>query len=164
MIDELHSYRGAFGAHLANIFRRMYRICQYYHSSPQFLCSSATIANPVELAKKKYVALHFSLIEKDGSPSPVREYRIIQPPEIKGHNDKVYGRYAASTVASRYASGSGKRAEAFYCIWKIQTNGRSYFERGKETSWMRQVFLSQADSRKIAGYRGRVHTSGTKRN
>lgn len=58
VIDELHSYRGAFGAHLANIFRRMHRICQYYHSSPQFLCSSATIANPVELAKK-YVALHF---------------------------------------------------------------------------------------------------------
>ena len=37
VIDELHSYRGAFGAHLANIFRRMHRICQYYHSSPQFM-------------------------------------------------------------------------------------------------------------------------------
>lgn len=76
VIDELHSYRGAFGAHLANIFRRMYRICQYYHSSPQFLCSSATVANPVELAKK-VCGTAFSLIEKDGSPSPVREYRII---------------------------------------------------------------------------------------
>ena len=50
VIDELHSYRGAFGAHLANIFRRMKRVCGYYRSKPQFLCSSATIANPVELA------------------------------------------------------------------------------------------------------------------
>ncbi len=52
VIDELHSYRGAFGGHLVNIFRRMKRICGYYHSDPQFLCSSATIANPVELAEK----------------------------------------------------------------------------------------------------------------
>lgn len=52
VIDELHSYRGAFGAHLANIFRRMKRVCGYYRSKPQFLCSSATIANPVELAER----------------------------------------------------------------------------------------------------------------
>ena len=49
VIDELHSYRGAFGSHLANIFRRLQRVCRYYQAAPQFLCSSATIANPVEL-------------------------------------------------------------------------------------------------------------------
>ena len=47
VIDELHTYRGAFGSHLANVFRRLSRICRYYRSAPQFLCSSATIANPV---------------------------------------------------------------------------------------------------------------------
>ncbi len=51
VIDELHTYRGAFGSHLANVFRRLSRICRYYHASPRFLCSSATIANPVELAR-----------------------------------------------------------------------------------------------------------------
>jgi len=51
VIDELHSYRGAFGSHLANIFKRTSRIAKYYNSSPQFFCSSATIANPVELAE-----------------------------------------------------------------------------------------------------------------
>ena len=99
VIDELHSYRGAFGAHLANVFRRMSRICQYYHSSPQFLCSSATIANPVELAEK-ICGSTFTLIDRDGAPAPEKEYRIVQPPEIKGENDKAYGRIAASTVAA----------------------------------------------------------------
>ncbi|MFQ9637557.1 MAG: DEAD/DEAH box helicase [Eisenbergiella sp.] len=50
VIDELHTYRGAFGSHLANVFRRLERVCRYYRSSPRFLCSSATIANPAELA------------------------------------------------------------------------------------------------------------------
>ncbi|WP_404814471.1 DEAD/DEAH box helicase [Clostridium algoriphilum] len=49
VIDELHTYRGAFGSHVANVFRRLGRVCRYYNSSPQYLCSSATIANPVEL-------------------------------------------------------------------------------------------------------------------
>lgn len=99
VIDELHSYRGAFGAHLANIFRRMKRICDYYKAAPQFLCSSATIANPVELAEK-ICGTDFVLIDRDGSPAPEKEYRILQPPQIKGKNDKVYGRRAASTVAA----------------------------------------------------------------
>ncbi len=52
VIDELHTYRGAFGSHLANVFRRLGRVSRYYHFSPRFLCSSATIANPVELAEE----------------------------------------------------------------------------------------------------------------
>lgn len=99
VIDELHSYRGAFGAHLANVFRRMSRICQYYRSKPQFLCSSATIANPVDLAEK-ICGSTFTLVDRDGAPAPEKEYRIVQPPEIKGNNDKAYGRIAASTVAA----------------------------------------------------------------
>ena len=47
VIDELHTYRGAFGSHLANVLRRLDRVCRYYHSTPRFLCSSATIANPL---------------------------------------------------------------------------------------------------------------------
>ena len=152
VIDELHSYRGAFGAHLANIFRRMYRICQYYHSSPQFLCSSATIANPVELAKK-VCGTAFSLIEKDGSPSPVREYRIIQPPEIKGHNDKVYGRYAASTVAADMLPDLVKEQRHFIAFGKSRRTVEVILKEARD-KLDAAGFLSQADSRKIAGYRG----------
>lgn len=152
VIDELHSYRGAFGAHLANIFRRMHRICQYYHSSPQFLCSSATIANPVELAKK-VCGTAFSLIEKDGSPSPVREYRIIQPPEIKGHNDKVYGRYAASTVAADMLPDLVKEQRHFIAFGKSRRTVEVILKEARD-KLDAAGFLSQADSRKIAGYRG----------
>ena len=51
VIDELHSYRGVYGSHLANVLRRLKRVCEFYGSSPQFICCSATIANPRELAQ-----------------------------------------------------------------------------------------------------------------
>lgn len=79
VIDELHSYKGAFGAHMSNIFKRLHRICNYYNSKPQFLCSSATIANPVELANN-ICSKDFVLIDNDGSPSPEKKYVFIQPP------------------------------------------------------------------------------------
>ena len=152
VIDELHSYRGAFGAHLANIFRRMHRICQYYHSDPQFLCSSATIANPVELAEK-VCGTTFSLIEKDGSPSPVREYRIIQPPEIKGYNDKAYGRYAASTVAVNLLPDLVEEGRHFITFGKSRRNVEVILKEARD-KLDAAGFLSKADSSKIAGYRG----------
>ena len=51
VIDELHYYRGVYGSHLANLLRRLRRICEFYKSKPQFICCSATIANPRELAE-----------------------------------------------------------------------------------------------------------------
>lgn len=83
IIDELHSYRGAFGSHLANIFRRLSRICKYYSSSPRFLCSSATLANPVELAENICGDLFYH-VSNDGSPAPKKQYYFIQPPDVKG--------------------------------------------------------------------------------
>src|SRR5206468_5784103 len=61
VVDELHTYRGVFGSHLANLFRRLARICEFYGSSPQFICTSATIANPRDLAEK-LTGLPFELI------------------------------------------------------------------------------------------------------
>ena len=52
VIDELHTYRGVFGSHLANVLRRLARIARFYGSAPQFICCSATIANPGELASQ----------------------------------------------------------------------------------------------------------------
>ncbi|MEE9392523.1 MAG: DEAD/DEAH box helicase [Planctomycetota bacterium] len=81
VVDEMHSYRGAFGSHFANLMRRFRRICQHYHSNPQFLCSSATIANPVELAEKLF-DLPFHLVEEDGSPSAGKDVHFWQPPIV----------------------------------------------------------------------------------
>jgi len=82
VIDEMHSYRGAFGAHFANVIKRLKRICKYYNSKPQFLTSSATIANPIELAEN-LCGEEFQLISRDGSPSARKNIFIWQPPLIK---------------------------------------------------------------------------------
>ena len=101
VIDELHTYRGAFGSHLANVFRRLSRVCRYYHSNPQFLCSSATIANPVELAAE-ICGKQFALVDKDGSPAAERGYYLIQPPKIMGKDDNYYGQVRITTVAADF--------------------------------------------------------------
>src|SRR5579862_5220160 len=63
IVDELHAYRGVFGSHVCNVLRRLGRICQHYGSRPVFLCSSATIANPRELAEG-LTGRPFELVEK----------------------------------------------------------------------------------------------------
>ena len=79
VIDELHSYRGAFGAHFANLMRRLVRVCAHHGSHPRFLCSSATIANAREHAE---ALCHqpFRLIDRDGSPSAGKVIHFWQPP------------------------------------------------------------------------------------
>ncbi|MEZ6196957.1 MAG: DEAD/DEAH box helicase [Planctomycetota bacterium] len=81
VVDELHTYRGAFGSHVANLFRRFRRVCRHYRSDPQFLCSSATIANPRQLAERIF-ARPFGLVEDDGSPSAGKEICFWQPPIV----------------------------------------------------------------------------------
>lgn len=79
VVDELHSYRGAFGAHFANLMRRLRRVCRHYGSDPVFLCSSATIGNARAHAETLCGA-PFRLIDKDGSPAAGRVVHFWQPP------------------------------------------------------------------------------------
>lgn len=152
VIDELHSYRGAFGSHLANIFRRLQRVCRYYQAAPQFLCSSATIANPVELAEN-ICGGTFILISRDGSPSPEKEYRIIQPPVIKGANDKEYGRYSSASVASELLPQLVEGKHHFIAFGKSRRNVEVILKESRD-KLDSAGFLSRGDSRRIAGYRG----------
>lgn len=152
VVDELHSYRGAFGSHLANIFRRLHRICRYYQAAPQFLCSSATIANPVELAEN-ICGGNFTLISRDGSPSPEKEYRIIQPPVIKGANDKEYGRYSSASVASELLPQLVEGKHHFIAFGKSRRNVEVILKESRD-KLDSAGFLSRGESRKIAGYRG----------
>ena len=71
VIDELHTYRGVFGSHLANVLRRLRRICQHYGSHPQFICCSATIANPGELAER-LLEEPVALVDRNGAPAGER--------------------------------------------------------------------------------------------
>jgi DEAD/DEAH box helicase domain-containing protein len=81
VIDELHAYRGVFGSHLANILRRLRRVCRHYGSDPVFICSSATIANPRELAEG-LTGTSFELIEKSGAPRGEKFFLFVNPPVV----------------------------------------------------------------------------------
>jgi DEAD/DEAH box helicase domain-containing protein len=81
VIDELHAYRGVFGSHLANIMRRLQRVCRHYGSDPIFICSSATIANPGELAAG-LTGRPFELIDQSGAPRGEKFFLFVNPPVV----------------------------------------------------------------------------------
>ena len=77
IIDELHAYRGVFGSHLCNVLRRLRRICRHYGSNPVFLCSSATIANPRELAER-LTEQPFELVDEERRAARREVLRVRQ--------------------------------------------------------------------------------------
>ena len=81
VIDEMHNYRGIFGSHLANILRRLKRICAFYGSSPRFIMCTATIANPVEVAERMTEEA-VSLIEDNGAPHGEKYFIFYNPPVV----------------------------------------------------------------------------------
>lgn len=81
IIDEAHIYRGVFGSNVALLLRRLLRICQYYHSNPTIIISSATIANPKEHAMK-LTGKNFEVVSNDGSPKGKKTFIFWNPPYI----------------------------------------------------------------------------------
>jgi len=79
VIDEAHTYRGVFGSHVGNVLRRLRRLCNFYRANPQFICCSATIANPKEHVEK-LVGLPFEVVDKDGSPHGGKDFILWNPP------------------------------------------------------------------------------------
>ena len=83
VIDELHSYRGVFGSHLCNVLRRLRRVTQFYGSSPQFICCSATIANPGELAER-LLEDRVEVLSANGAPAGEKTFVFYNPPVVNG--------------------------------------------------------------------------------
>src|SRR6266511_1558990 len=81
VIDELHAYRGVFGSHLANVLRRLKRICRHYGSTPQFIMASATIANPRELAER-LTGEAVSEVSESGAPTGEKIFIVYNPPVV----------------------------------------------------------------------------------
>ncbi len=79
VLDEIHTYRGVFGSQVAAVMRRLRRICEHYSADPQFVCCSATIANPDELARA-LIGKPVTLVDNDGSPSGPRKFVLWNPP------------------------------------------------------------------------------------
>lgn len=82
VVDELHNYRGVFGSHVANVMRRLMRICEFYGSRPQFILSSATIANPQELAERITGVSPVTLVDNNGAPQGPRTFIFYNPPVV----------------------------------------------------------------------------------
>jgi DEAD/DEAH box helicase domain-containing protein len=81
VIDELHYYRGVYGSHLANVLRRMRRICEFHGSSPLFICCSATIANPKQLAES-ITERPFEIVAQSGAPTGDNYFVLYNPPVV----------------------------------------------------------------------------------
>ena len=81
VIDEIHAYRGVFGSNLANVLRRLKRICAFYGSNPTFICCSATIQNPKELAETM-TGREMLLIDENGAPAGERHVVFYNPPVV----------------------------------------------------------------------------------
>lgn len=81
VIDELHTYRGVFGSHLANVLRRLMRLCAFYGSHPRFILCSATIANPVELASQ-LTGREIAAVTENGAPMGERHFVFYNPPVV----------------------------------------------------------------------------------
>lgn len=78
VIDEIHHYRGVFGSHLANVLRRLRRICAFYGANPKFICCSATIANPKEITEK-VIERPVRLIDNNGAPAGEKHFLFFNP-------------------------------------------------------------------------------------
>ena len=96
ILDEVHTYRGIFGSHMAWVLRRLQRICAYYGSRPQFILSSATVANPDELARD-LLGEEATFISKSGAPRAKRNFIFLNPLD------------SAATAASQLIEASLKR-------------------------------------------------------
>src|SRR5713226_8025899 len=81
VIDELHTYRGVFGSHLCNVLRRLRRIARFYGRDPQFICCSATIANPGELAAR-LLETEVEVLNANGAPAAEKTFVFYNPPVV----------------------------------------------------------------------------------
>jgi DEAD/DEAH box helicase domain-containing protein len=102
VIDELHAYRGVFGSHLCNVLRRLRRICRHYGSNPVCVCSSATIANPRELAER-LTGQPFELVDQSGAPRGEKFFVFVNPPVVN-HQLGIRRSYLGETrrIASEF--------------------------------------------------------------
>lgn len=151
VIDELHSYRGVFGSHVANVIRRLTRICEHYGSKPTFLCTSATIANPRELAEQLSgrPTQSFTLVDESGAPQNPRTICFFNPPIT----DKLQmRRQSALSAAARVARHTLKADLGTIIFTRSRQSVEVLVHRLKEQLQREQG--SPRLSERIASYRG----------
>ncbi|WP_372011160.1 DEAD/DEAH box helicase [Paenibacillus chitinolyticus] len=144
VIDELHTYRGVFGSHVANVIRRLKRICKFYGSDPVFICTSATIANPKELAEQ-LTGSPMRLIDDNGAPRGRKHFVFYNPPVV---NKPLNIRRSAAAEVNNLAKQFLKN--------KIQTIvfARSRVRVEIILSRIQELVKNELGTKSIRGYRG----------
>jgi DEAD/DEAH box helicase domain-containing protein len=162
VIDELHTYRGVFGSHVANVLRRLWRVCAYHGSRPTIIACSATIANPRELAGMLTGRPDFTLVDRDASPAGPRTFVVLNPAVV----DPLTGVRRDYLKVTRAATGAfrrGKVATLAFCRTRKAVELLTRYLREDEAGLVPNqsgpgggvdpVALARAEKR-IRGYRG----------
>ena len=145
VIDEMHTYRGVFGSHVANVMRRLRRICRFYGSDPVFILSSATIANPAELAGG-LIGDTVTAITESGAPAGEKQLLLWNPPVINADLGIRASARSQATRITRMAVKSGLKTILF---------AQSRLMVEVLTKYLKDVFDSDPRKRpRVAAYRG----------
>jgi DEAD/DEAH box helicase domain-containing protein len=144
VIDELHSYRGVFGSHVANVIRRLKRICKFYGSNPQFICASATIDNPREHAER-LLGEQVVLVDNNGAPMGEKHFVCYNPPVV----NKQLGIRRSSVLETQ-------RLAALLLKQGVQTIvfARSRVRVELLLTYLQELVKDELGTKTIRGYRG----------
>ena len=145
VIDELHTYRGVFGSHVANLVRRLRRICRFYRTDPVFIACSATIANPAELAER-LLGGPVRAVTESGAPQGRKHFLVWNPPVLNADLGIRVSARSQSTRIARLAVKLGLKTIVF---------ANSRLEVEVLTKYLKDVF--DRDPRtpaRVAAYRG----------
>ncbi|MEA1910475.1 MAG: DEAD/DEAH box helicase [Spirochaetota bacterium] len=139
VIDEVHIYRGIFGSHMTNVIRRLKRIANFYGSDPIFICCSATISNPLELARQ-IVESDLRLIDKSGAPTGEKHIVLYNPPlvdPVQGirrgvvlESSKIAAKFLSSKIKTIIFARSRVRTELIASY--INKNLRNHYNENKK--------------------------------
>ena len=144
VIDEVHQYRGVFGSHLANLVRRLRRLCRFYGVDPQFICCSATIANPQELASR-LLGDEVTLIDENGAPQGEKHFVLYNPPVV----DAALGiRRSVINETQRLADRMMDKGTQLIVF------GRSRLRVELLTTYLKESARRRRSPVRITGYRG----------
>lgn len=144
VIDELHAYRGVFGSHVANVIRRLKRICRFYGSAPQFICASATIANPQEHAER-LIGERARLVDNNGAPAGEKHVVFYNPPVV----NRQLGIRRSSVLETKKIAGMLLRQGIQTIVF-----ARSRVRVEILLTYLQELIRHELGTRSIRGYRG----------
>jgi DEAD/DEAH box helicase domain-containing protein len=144
VIDEVHTYRGVFGSHVANVIRRLKRICRFYGSNPRFICASATIDNPKEHTER-LIGEQVALVDNNGAPAGEKHFAFYNPPVV----NQQLGIRKSSVLETRKLAGILLRSGIQTIVF-----ARSRVRVELLLTYLQELVAHELGSKSIRGYRG----------